>query len=77
MNKDSNLNKKAYINISACLKSLGDRTYWQQYRVHFMHKIKKKSWDTLNFMPSGVTCDIRIRKHKKSRNAVYRLTKNK
>ena len=74
MNKDSNLNKKAYVNICACLNSLGDRIFWQQYIVHFMHKIKINH-GTLNFMPSGVTCDIRIRKHKRSSNAVYTLTK--
>jgi len=63
VNKDSNLNKKAYINISACLNSLGDRT---EYTSCTKLK-KKKTGNTLNFMPSGVTCDIRIRKHKKSR----------
>ena len=49
--------KKVYTNICASLNSLGDRTYWQQYRVHYMHTIKKKSWNTLNFIPSLVTCN--------------------
>ena len=76
VNKDSNLNQESLHQYLRLLE--------QPWRPYFLATVqgtlhaqnKNKSWNTLNFMPSGVTCDIRIRKHKKSSNAVYALTKN-